>query len=227
MKVDDILMVIIGLLSLIIFYKIYKGSLIEGVESGDTAMCHTNQQCPGVTCPPGGTKEKPVLCPRVITDKKCNEQCDEQCAKQKETCPEIKQITIRELESGGKHEMITHIINNAENAPTWQMLRNFRNSGIVDRYSKIASRPVMHLGLSDVRTMVINMDTLVNEIFNSINSILLKKGYDDDTYLKLKADYIKHETEVYDETIKETINDYMETQKNHDGKYQGFKIKDD
>jgi hypothetical protein len=30
MKVDEILMVVIGLLSLIIFYKIYKGSLIEG-----------------------------------------------------------------------------------------------------------------------------------------------------------------------------------------------------
>ena len=34
MKVEEILMVIIGILSLIIFYKIYKGSLIEGVESG-------------------------------------------------------------------------------------------------------------------------------------------------------------------------------------------------
>jgi surface protein len=33
-KVDDILMVVIGLLILIIFYKIYKGSLIEGAEDG-------------------------------------------------------------------------------------------------------------------------------------------------------------------------------------------------
>ena len=32
MKVDDVLMVVIGLLILIIFYKIYKGSLIEGAE---------------------------------------------------------------------------------------------------------------------------------------------------------------------------------------------------
>ena len=38
MKVDEILMIIIGLLSLYIFYKIYNGSLIEG----DEPPPHTN-----------------------------------------------------------------------------------------------------------------------------------------------------------------------------------------
>jgi hypothetical protein len=34
MKIEEVLMVIIGILSLIIFYKIYKGSLVEGAEEG-------------------------------------------------------------------------------------------------------------------------------------------------------------------------------------------------
>jgi hypothetical protein len=50
MKVDDILMVIIGLLSLIIFYKIYKGSLIEGAEEPPpTKYCDSTD--PKSICP--------------------------------------------------------------------------------------------------------------------------------------------------------------------------------
>ena len=39
MKVDDVLMVVIGILSLIIFYKIINGSLIEGAEDVDSGVC--------------------------------------------------------------------------------------------------------------------------------------------------------------------------------------------
>ena len=220
MKVKEILMVLIGILSLIIFYKIYKGSLIEGVESGDITMCHTNQPCPGVTCPPGGTKDKPVLCPSIITEDECNEQCDERCDEKKKTCPKIDKITINQLK-GEKHKMSTHIRNNAENAPTRQMLNHFWDSGIVVRYLQLRN-------LSDDSAAIISKyDTLVQDIFNSIQLIMLNQGYDDATYLKLYNDYIKHETEFYDEFIKDRINNYMDKQKNDDGKYQGFQIKDD
>ena len=50
MKVREVLMVIIGILSLIIFYKIYKGSLVEGAE-GPPTLCDPDarprQLCPG------------------------------------------------------------------------------------------------------------------------------------------------------------------------------------
>ena len=56
MKVEEILIIIIGILSLIIFYKIYKGSLIEGLTQ---SMCNPdpieNQFCPGgIPCPQCG-----------------------------------------------------------------------------------------------------------------------------------------------------------------------------
>ena len=55
MKVEEILMVIIGILSLIIFYKIFKGSLVEG-QLGSS--CWTKGMTPNVlhfsTCPKKG-----------------------------------------------------------------------------------------------------------------------------------------------------------------------------
>ena len=226
MKVDDILMVIIGLLSLIIFYKIYKGSLIEGVESGGEARCHTNQQCPGVTCPPGGTKEKPVLCPRVITDKKCNERCDERCAKKKKKCPEIEKITIDDLEDGWKNEKLIHIRNNAKNAPYKQMLQNYMVSDI---YNAVLET-LHNQGGADQASQG-KMFLLLQGLTSVLEDIILHKGgsgrhgYDDATYKQLYNKYIKEETEFYDEFIKDRINNYMDKQK--DSGYQGFKIKDD
>ena len=92
MKVDDILMVIIGLLSLIIFYKIFKGSLIEGVEgppppkycdsTDPKSRCPGNIDCDTSKLNCAGNSRK-CECPSIITDKKCDERCDEQCAKKR------------------------------------------------------------------------------------------------------------------------------------------------
>ena len=102
-KVDEILMVIIGLLSLIIFYKIINGGLVEGAEGPSPtppplAVCCNPNASPKARCPGNddgtGTTECPAsgVCPPY--DKKttmgtssetyrggqkiktCNEQCD-------------------------------------------------------------------------------------------------------------------------------------------------------
>ena len=62
MNVEEVLMIIIGLLSLIIFYKIMNGSLVEGAEDGSpTVECNPfarpPQMCPGgIPCPDCGAE---------------------------------------------------------------------------------------------------------------------------------------------------------------------------
>ena len=96
MKVEEVFMVIIGILSLIIFYKIYKGSLIEGAEvtcakqwgqcggegwTGTTSCCKPYickkeskwySQCISSSAPPGPPPPPP-------TPKECNKKDSDKC----------------------------------------------------------------------------------------------------------------------------------------------------
>tara|TARA_B110000503_G_C7127037_1_gene405102 strand:- start:6 stop:1211 length:1206 start_codon:yes stop_codon:yes gene_type:complete len=69
MKVDEILMVVIGLLSFIILYKIFKGSLIEGVES---IACNENN----CSC----TLSNPCKCVDKCSGRGCNAKNINNCA---------------------------------------------------------------------------------------------------------------------------------------------------
>ena len=96
MKVEEVFMVIIGILSLIIFYKIYNGSLVEGAEDGVKCMAGCDpkdktQLCPGgITCPPDGCCDKltpPGPPPTPSEKEKCLGQLNELCPfTNKETC---------------------------------------------------------------------------------------------------------------------------------------------
>ena len=81
MKVEEILIVIIGLLSLIIFYKIFKGSLIEGAEDPKKEKClgQLNELCPFTnkeTCDMCVTSNQHQLmdagCDSNVVDDYCN-----------------------------------------------------------------------------------------------------------------------------------------------------------
>ena len=63
MKVKEVLMVLIGILSLIILYKIYKGSLIEGIKTYcNPTIKNPPELCPsGIECPQCG--DNSCLCP--------------------------------------------------------------------------------------------------------------------------------------------------------------------
>ena len=79
MKVDEVLMVLIGILSLIIIYKIMNGSLIEGAE-GPPTLCDPDarppQLCPGgLECINCGKDACPCPSPSPPSPDDCN-KCD-------------------------------------------------------------------------------------------------------------------------------------------------------
>ena len=67
MKVKEILIILIGILSLIILYKIINGGLVEGAEEncqvGDHVICKDNSQCAGKQCCKDGS-----ICPSANND---------------------------------------------------------------------------------------------------------------------------------------------------------------
>ena len=106
-KVDEILMVIIGLLSLIIFYKIINGGLVEGAEGPSPtppplAVCCNPNASPKARCPGNddgsGTTECPASgdCPPYEKKKESPKQTnilipnkDYQRGEKIKTCNEI------------------------------------------------------------------------------------------------------------------------------------------